>query len=312
MSTVTDQQAAKTLEKGYHRPVDPAPRGQAPRPGARDVLRRRAPARDGLRPLRPLAVRAREDRLHRRLQGARARGRVRDDHRRRGRDPDRPVLRDVGRAGREHQGLRARGRPRAAHGRAGRRRVRRDPRARARRRRPDRGRVRAAAGPHRRRGVAEERDDPPRRRGLERRLVGRVRLGRRRPGARGGRPRREDRAPALPPLLLDAARVRGRARRVRQGHAASGRSPATTRCPASARSGWRRRSAPGIDKLRFVTHDIGGGFGNKICLHPQYVVLCLLARKLGAAGAVDRVAHRPAHRERARERAHVPRRRGRR
>ncbi|HLE98269.1 MAG TPA: xanthine dehydrogenase family protein molybdopterin-binding subunit [Gaiellaceae bacterium] len=37
----------------------------------------------------------------------------------------------------------------------------------------------------------------------------------------------------------------------------------------------------GIDKLRFVTQDIGGGFGNKICLHPPYVVLCLLARKLG-------------------------------
>ena len=37
----------------------------------------------------------------------------------------------------------------------------------------------------------------------------------------------------------------------------------------------------GIDKLRFVTQDIGGGFGNKICLHPQYVVLCLMARKLG-------------------------------
>ena len=37
----------------------------------------------------------------------------------------------------------------------------------------------------------------------------------------------------------------------------------------------------GIDKLRFVTQDIGGGFGNKICLHPQFVVLCLLARKLG-------------------------------
>jgi CO/xanthine dehydrogenase Mo-binding subunit len=36
-----------------------------------------------------------------------------------------------------------------------------------------------------------------------------------------------------------------------------------------------------LDKLRFVTQDIGGGFGNKICLHPQYVVLCLLARKLG-------------------------------
>jgi 2-furoyl-CoA dehydrogenase large subunit len=37
----------------------------------------------------------------------------------------------------------------------------------------------------------------------------------------------------------------------------------------------------GIDKIRFVTQDIGGGFGNKICLHPQFVVLCLLARKLG-------------------------------
>jgi CO/xanthine dehydrogenase Mo-binding subunit len=36
----------------------------------------------------------------------------------------------------------------------------------------------------------------------------------------------------------------------------------------------------GIDKLRFVTHDIGGGFGNKICLHPYFVACCLLARKL--------------------------------
>ncbi len=36
----------------------------------------------------------------------------------------------------------------------------------------------------------------------------------------------------------------------------------------------------GIDKLRFITRDIGGGFGNKICLHPYYVTLCLLSRKL--------------------------------
>jgi 2-furoyl-CoA dehydrogenase large subunit len=36
----------------------------------------------------------------------------------------------------------------------------------------------------------------------------------------------------------------------------------------------------GIDKLRFVTQDIGGGFGNKITSHPQLVVCCLLARKL--------------------------------
>jgi CO/xanthine dehydrogenase Mo-binding subunit len=36
----------------------------------------------------------------------------------------------------------------------------------------------------------------------------------------------------------------------------------------------------GLDKLRFVTYDIGGGFGNKICLHPYFVACCLLARKL--------------------------------
>jgi CO/xanthine dehydrogenase Mo-binding subunit len=36
----------------------------------------------------------------------------------------------------------------------------------------------------------------------------------------------------------------------------------------------------GTDKLRIVTHDIGGGFGNKITLHPYFVALCLLARKL--------------------------------
>jgi CO/xanthine dehydrogenase Mo-binding subunit len=36
----------------------------------------------------------------------------------------------------------------------------------------------------------------------------------------------------------------------------------------------------GLDKLRFVTQDIGGGFGNKITSHPQLVAVCLLARKL--------------------------------
>jgi 2-furoyl-CoA dehydrogenase large subunit len=36
----------------------------------------------------------------------------------------------------------------------------------------------------------------------------------------------------------------------------------------------------GLDKLRFVTQDIGGGFGNKITSHPQLVICCLLARKL--------------------------------
>jgi 2-furoyl-CoA dehydrogenase large subunit len=36
----------------------------------------------------------------------------------------------------------------------------------------------------------------------------------------------------------------------------------------------------GLDQLRVVTQDIGGGFGNKITTHPQLVVCCLLARKL--------------------------------
>ena len=36
----------------------------------------------------------------------------------------------------------------------------------------------------------------------------------------------------------------------------------------------------GLDRLRFVTQDVGGGFGNKITTHPQLVALCLLARKL--------------------------------
>lgn len=36
----------------------------------------------------------------------------------------------------------------------------------------------------------------------------------------------------------------------------------------------------GIDKLRFITHDIGGAFGNKITTHTYLTICCLLARKL--------------------------------
>jgi CO/xanthine dehydrogenase Mo-binding subunit len=39
----------------------------------------------------------------------------------------------------------------------------------------------------------------------------------------------------------------------------------------------------GLDKMRFITQDIGGGFGNKITSHPQLVAICLLARKLNRA-----------------------------
>ena len=127
---------------------------------------------------------------------------------------------------------------------------------------------------------------------------------------RGG-PHRQDRRAPLPPLQLDAARVR-RARSSSTSRApASGRSTATTRCPASARSGWRRRSRTGIDKLRFVTQR------HRRRLRQQDLPAPVLRHALPAraeaepAGAVDRVAHRPAHGERARQRALVPRHRGR-
>jgi 2-furoyl-CoA dehydrogenase large subunit len=36
-----------------------------------------------------------------------------------------------------------------------------------------------------------------------------------------------------------------------------------------------------MDRIRFVTHDIGGGFGNKVIFHTYLLICCLLARKLG-------------------------------
>ena len=68
----------------------------------------------------------------------------------------------------------------------------------------------------------------------------------------------------------------------------------------------------GLDKLRFVTRDIGGGFGNKICLAPLLRDALPARAEAQPARELDRVAHRPAHGERARERALVPRHRGRR
>ena len=61
---------------------------------------------------------------------------------------------------------------------------------------------------------------PPRGRGLERDLDGRVRLRRLRLGARGGRQGRADQAAALRPLLVDAARDQRRGRRVQPRHRA--------------------------------------------------------------------------------------------
>ena len=63
----------------------------------------------------------------------------------------------------------------------------------------------------------------------------------------------------------------------------------------------------GLDKLRFVTQDIGGGFGNKITSHPQLVACCLLARKLAGRCSGPRMAHRLPHVDVARQRTVVPR-----
>ena len=87
----------------------------------------------------------------RRLGGARARRRLRDADRRRGRDPDRPVLRDVDR--RRARTSRTTRSPSAACGSWASRSLRSvasDARARARRRRARRGRVRAARRARRR------------------------------------------------------------------------------------------------------------------------------------------------------------------
>ena len=104
----------------------PARRSRARRTGgfvqgegvfADDVKR----ARDGLRPLRALAVRPREDRLGRRLGGGGDGGRLRDADSGRGRGADRSVLRADDAAREPDQGLRARGRLGAGRRRAGRR-----------------------------------------------------------------------------------------------------------------------------------------------------------------------------------------------
>ena len=311
MSTTDTDIAPGRAAEGPHRPVDPAQGGPAARPGPGRLLRRRAPARHGLRPLRPLAARAREDRLDRRHRRARARRRLRDADRRRGRDPDRSVLRDVDAARRERS---------------------RTTRSRSARRASWASRSRPSA-----RARASSRATPPSssRSSTSRSTCSSTRARRSRTrrsctttpartssgaasstGATGRRRRPRPTTSSRSTSCTSTASARRRSSAPARssstsGRAASGRCTATTRCPASARSGWRPRCAPASTSSASSPRDIGGGFGNKICLHPYYVTLCLLARKLNRPVQLDRVAHRPAHGERARQRALVPRRRGR-
>ena len=153
------------------------------------------------------------------------------------------------------------------------------------------------------------RADPPRRGRLERRLVGDLRVGRLRRGAGRGRPRRQDRPPLLPPLLLDAPRMRRRARRVRQGHR-----PVDAALQPPDAGDRDRLDGPGAARRhRQAPHRHAG---HRRRLRQQDHAAPVLRRPLPARaeaqppGAVDGVAHGPAHGEHARQRAHVPRRRG--
>ena len=245
-------------------------------------------------------------------RGARARRRLRDADRRRGRDPDRPVLRDVDAAGERDQGLRARGRQGALHGRAGRRGLRARP-ASSRATPPSSSRSSTS-----RSTCSSTRARRSRTRPSCTTTPARTSSGAASSTGATGRRRRPRPTTIVTidelhfhrfsstPLECSGALVE-----YEQRHRPVDAALQPPDARASARSGWRRRCAPGIDKLRFVTQDIGGGFGNKICLHPYYVTLCLLSRKLNRPVQLDRVAHRPAHGERARQRALVPRRRGR-
>ena len=247
------------------------------------------------------------DRAHRRVQGRGPRGRLRDADRRRGRGPDRPVLPDRDSARRGHQGLRARGRqgpPRRRARRRGRRATRELARdaaelveidyeplpvlvdARRPRRTMRRCCMRRSAQPD----LARPFD------------WGDYDAASRRPTTSS------DRAAALRPLLVDAARVQRRARRVQPRHRPVD-DARNNQFPGFATIMMAPAMRVGIDKLRFVTQDIGGGFGNKIsCTRTRRVLPA--GAEAEPARAVDGVAHRPAHGELARQRADLPRRRG--
>ena len=197
---------------------------------------------------------------------------------------------------------------RAPRRRAGRRGRRPHPRRRARRGRPGRGRVRAAAGARRRaQGAGSGRARPPRRRRHERRLVGHVRLGRRRRRAQGRRPRDQDLRAPLRPLLVDAARVLGRPGRVRPRHRAV-HDPLE---PPDARRG-RDLDGPGAARAARPAPLRVAGHRRRLRQqdHDAHVPHRLLPARAQAAppDPVDGVAHRPALGERARQRALVPRR----
>ena len=131
-----------------------------------------------------------------------------------------------------------------------------------------------------RRAAGRRRAGPPRRRRHERRLVGHVRLGRRRRRAEGRRPRREDQGAPLRPLLLDAARVLGGARRVRPRHRPVHDPLQPPDARASPRSGWARRCASRSTSSASSRRTSAAASATRSRRTSQLTACCLLARKL--------------------------------
>ena len=300
-------------EARVRRPERAAQGGQAARPGRGRLLRRRQAAQHGLRPLRPLAVRARQasarSTSRRRSSIRGVLGTLTGDEVALLTDPFFQIssppgahLKDfclaVGKA-------RFVGEPVAAV-------VATTRETRARRLRAGRGRLRAAAGADRcARGARRRRAAAARRGRDEPDLGGRLRVGRPR-RRRSPRPTGSLKISELhfdrfnsTPLECNGALVE-----FNQG---TGQWTIITnnQFPGFAAIMMGPAMRVGLDKLRFVTQDIGGGFGNKITSHPQLVALLPARPQAQPARAVDGVADRLPPLDVARQRALVPGHRGR-
>ena len=242
-------------------------------------------------------------------------GRLRDADRRRGRDPDRSVLPDrrsppgsqikdyalaVGK-------VRYIGEPVVAV-------VRRDARARARRGRARRGRVRAARRRSSTRAEALEDDAPVLHDEAGTNVVwsGVFDWGDVDARARRGRPRREDQGAPLPPLLLDAARVLRRARRVQPRHRAVDDPLQQPVARLRARSGWRRRCASGSTSSASSPRTSAAASATRSPRTRSYVALLPARAQARTARSSGRSGAPTSHLSNvARQRALVPRHRGR-
>ena len=285
-TTVTPERRSSSRKgeskAGFIGTEHPAQGGQAARPGRGRLLRRRQAARDGLRPLRPLAVRARDassrSTSRRRSSSTASTGRSRAT-----RSRSSPTRSSSSR----HRPARTSRTTRSRSAACATSAIRSPPSSRARASwratRPSSSRSstsRCRVRPRRARSRSRTRSILHEDAGSNTGLVGRLRLGRLRRCARGRRPRRPHRTAALRPLLVDAARMLRLLSSSSTAAPASGRSTATTRCRAWARSGWRPRCASASTSCASSARTSAAASATRSRLHPQYTACCLLARKL--------------------------------